>query len=363
MGAKRKRKRRLSPIRRRTRPGAPPGTVRPDPSSPKPVLRGMAFGPDRCLERLIEKLEDIDGVVGQEPVVWINVDGLGDGALIEAIGARLGVHALALEDVVNVHQRPKVEDYADGLFIVARMPWVDGSSATEQVSLYLTRSFVVTFQEQPGDCLDPVRDRIRKGRGRIRVAGPDYLAYAILDAIVDAYFPLLEKLGERLERLETSAVEARDPAVPRRLLEVRSELLGLQRTTWSLRETLVWLQREDNPFIAKETRVYLRDCVDHTVQLIEVMESYRELSTSLMEVYMSSVSNRMNEVMKVLTIIATLFIPLTFISSIYGMNFAPEASPWNMPELRWAYGYPFALGLMAVTALVLIAYFRRKHWL
>lgn len=344
-------------------PGAPPGTIEPEATAHAPVVTLMAYGPDALLTETINDPAELRGVCGSWPVTWVNVDGLGDADLLQSLGTMFGLHALALEDVVNVHQRPKVEDYEEDLFIVVRMPVMSDRLHTEQFSLFLGKNFLLTFQEIPGDCLDPVRDRIRRARGRVRNMRSDYLAYALIDAVIDAYFPLVERFADRIEALEDSAVEGLQPHLPRQILSIRHDLLTLRRAIWPLRETLNTLYREDFEFISDDTRVYLRDCFDHTVQLIDVIESYHEMSGSLMEVYMTSVSNRMNEVMKVLTMIATIFIPLSFIASIYGMNFDTERSPYNMPELSWRYGYPFALGLMGAIGLALLVYFRRKRWL
>lgn len=360
---KRKRKRRDVEIVRRTLPGAPPGEIRTDPDAPHPVLRVMAYGPDALSERALARPQDLGEFMGRWPVTWINVEGLGDAATLESLARLLGVHELALEDVVNVHQRPKVEEYENGLFIVLRMPRLEEAGATEQVSMYLTGRVLVTFIEDPGDVFDPVRDRLRSARGQLRNRGTDYLAYALIDASIDAYFPVLDVLSDRLNELELAAAKASSAKVPRDLMAQRQLLHGLRRVLWPLRDMLAALHREPLRQIREETRIFLRDCHDHSIQLIDVIETYRELTSSLMDLYTSTMSHRMNEVMKVLTVIATVFIPLTFISSIYGMNFNPEVSSLNMPELGWRYGYLFALALMLATALGLLYYFRRKGWL
>jgi magnesium transporter len=197
----------------------------------------------------------------------------------------------------------------------------------------------------------------------VRTLGPDYLAYALLDAVVDSYFPLLEQIGDRLEQLEEDVVSGKGRDAPKRLLDIRHDLLTLRRAIWPLREVLSTLYRDETPFIDRETQLYLRDCYDHAVQLLDVLEAYREMASGLMDVHLSTISNRMNEIMKVLTVIATIFIPLTFVSSIYGMNFDPDVSRWNMPELRWRYGYPFALAVMLAMTIGLLVYFRSRGWL
>jgi magnesium transporter len=345
-------------FRGRTKPGAAPGTIAVDPTAPKPKIRILAYGPDGVQETEVEDPAEIRGHLDGKPVVWVNVDGLGDAEVLKALGEAFGIHKLALEDVVNVHQRDKVEPYEEHLFIVARMANLpEDTLATEQVSLFLGANYVVTFQEREGDCLDPVRDRIRQGKGRIRKAGPDYLAYAILDAIVDHYFPILEAYGERLDHLEDEIMEEPTRATLARVHRTKRELLSLRRAAWPKREALSTLLREPSPLVSPETGVYLRDCYDHAVQILDITETYRELGSGLVDAYLSNVSNRMNEIMQVLTIIATIFIPLTFLAGIYGMNFS------YMPETQWRWGYFAAIGVMAAIAVGLVLFFRRRGWL
>ncbi|MBX3128000.1 MAG: magnesium/cobalt transporter CorA [Polyangiaceae bacterium] len=362
---KKTRRRRTSLIipHRRTLPGAPAGTIAVDPSAPKSVVTVMAFGPDDFVERQLDDVGTLKGLLVSHPVVWVNVDGLGDAAMLTALGEALGLHALAMEDVVNVHQRPKLEEYEDHVYLVLRMaPWGEAQT-TEQLSVFLGNKWVVTFQEEAGDCFDPVRERVRRARGKLRHLSADHLAHALIDAAIDDYFPVLEKLSDELDTIEEEILQRPTRHVPERLLEKRHRLLGLKRALWPLRDALAVLTRDETALVGDEARVYLRDCADHVVQLLDMVESYREIVGSLMDVYLSSVSRTMNEIMKVLTVIATIFIPLTFIAGIYGMNFDPDRSPLNMPELRWAYGYPFSLGVMLATALGLLYYFRRKGWL
>ncbi|MBI4183518.1 MAG: magnesium/cobalt transporter CorA [Proteobacteria bacterium] len=348
--------------RRRAGPGAPPGTLIADPTAARPVITVIGYGPDEIVERANPEPAELSSLIGRWPVLWVNVDGLGDVEAIRRVGETFGLHPLALEDVVNVHQRPKVEEYADHLYLVARMPRMGSALETEQVSLFLGRGFVLTFQERVGDCFDPVRQRLRAGRGRSRSAGPDYLAYALLDAIVDSFFPILERYGERVEELEDAVLAEPEIQVMADIHDAKRDLLLLRRAIWPQRDAISTLIRDDSPHVTRETRVFLRDCYDHTVQLIDVVETYREIASGLVEIYLSSLSARLNEVMKVLTVIATVFIPLSVIASIYGMNFDREASPWNMPELGWYWGYPFALGLMAAVGGGLLLHFWRKGW-
>ncbi|MGE5175618.1 MAG: magnesium/cobalt transporter CorA [Hyphomicrobiales bacterium] len=348
---------------RRPPPGTPPGTLIADPESPPPVLTVFAYGPDVLIERENVSVEEIASFDGKAPVLWINVDGLGDVSVIERLGQRFGLHPLALEDVVNVHQRSKVESYPGNLYIVARMISLEARIGSEQLSLFLGDGFLLSFQERRGDCFAPVRERIRQGRPRLRTGGAGYLAYALLDAVVDRYFPVLEEFGERLERLEGELVESPTRAAMRRVHAVKRDLLTLRRSLWPLRETVQALLREETGYFQAETRPYLQDCYDHAVQVIDVLETYRELGSGLLDVYLSSVSNRMNEIMRVLTMFASIFIPLSFIAGLYGMNFNSERSPWNMPELNWPLGYPFALALMALVAGGLLLFFRARGWI
>jgi magnesium transporter len=363
MAKRLKRLKRYVSRRRATKPGLPPGTLIVDPSAPRPLINLTGYGPETLVERQIEDLDEITRAMAEFPVVWVNVIGLGDVAIIEQLGKLFKLHRLTLEDVVNVDQRPKVEQYDAYLFIVARMPTLAERLSTEQFSMFLGSNFVLTFDEHPGDCLKPVRERLRNKRGRIRDVGADYLAYALLDAIVDAYFPIVETYGERLEVLEDATVRGVERDTPARLLMVRHDLLMFRRATWPLRDMLSSLYRDETPLLSADTRVYIRDCYDHSIRLLDVIETYREVTTGLMDLYMSGQSNRMNEVMKVLTMMATVFIPLTFIAGIYGMNFNTQKSPLNMPELEWYWGYPACLLVMAVTAALLVYYFYRKGWL
>jgi magnesium transporter len=359
-----RRRRWRTSVRRRTAPGASPGTIAPDPEASRPIIQVLAYGEEDFVERRLDSVEQAAEFAHKWPVVWINVDGLGDAATVEELGQMFNLHRLALEDVVNVHQRAKVEQYAEHLFLVARMvEFVEGRLASEQMSVFLGPNWVLTFQERLGDCFGPVRERIRQKRGRIRSAGPDYLAYALIDAVVDNYFPALERYGERLDELEAEVMAEPTRETVDRIHEVRSDLLLLRRSIWPHREAMAVLARDENPLITPETRIYFRDCYDHTIQIIDLLEADRELCSDLRDFYLSVISNRMNEVMKLLTIIATIFIPLSFIAGVYGMNFDSSASPWNMPELHWRYGYPVTLIVMAVLGLGMLYYFWRKGWL
>jgi magnesium transporter len=357
-------------IHRRTAPGAPPGIVVADPSQPAPVIQVIGFGPGGLIERELRTPDEAYSTVGEQTVTWINVEGLGDAKVIERFGELFHLHRLALEDTVNVHQRAKIEDYGDTLFIVLRM--VDrgeqhgGRCGTEQISIFVGNNWLLTFQEgRPGDSFDRVRTRLREGSGKMRQLGSDFLAYSMIDAVIDNYYPVLEVYAERLDELEEIVMDPRGRQTIDQLHEVKADLLVLRRAIWPLRDAMALLAREEHPRITENTRLFLRDCYDHVVQVVELIETYRELTADLRDLYMSSISNRINETMRILTIFSTLFIPLTFIAGVYGMNFDWKggAKPLNMPELHWYYGYPMALLIMLLTATSMFLYFYRRGWI
>ena len=351
---------RISP---RTAPGAPPGTVVVDPEAPKPVVSVYGCDADDIVEEQVDDLRAIPELREKWPLVWINVDGLGDADTLRTIGEMFELHPLAIEDVANANQRPKLEDYPDHIFLILRMPQIaEDEFRTEQLSLFFGAGYVITFQERPGDCFEPIRKRLRDVP-RTRFLDADYLAYALLDAIIDSYFPVLEAFAERLDNLEDRIAIQPGAELIGEIFETKHAMLSIRRAIWPTRDILNSMVREVMPLVSANTKTYLRDCYDHAVRIIDLVETYRELSAGLMEFYQSSVGHRMNEIMKVLTIIATIFIPLTFVAGIYGMNFNPERSPWNMPELGWYWGYPAVLLAMAVVAVVMILYFRHRRWL
>jgi magnesium transporter len=317
-------------------------------------------------EKQVAAIEDCFAFKTTPTVTWINIDGLHDVQIIEKIGQRFEMHPLVLEDILHTGQRPKYEDYEKHIFIVLTMLSLDGENhaiETEQVSIILGSNFVISFQERIGDVFEQLRDRIRNSKGRIRKMGPDYLAYSILDAVVDSYFSILEKIGDRVEVLEEELVEAPTEQTLQKIHRLKREMIILRRSVWPLREVISGLQRTESELITEPTSVYLRDVYDHTIQIIDTIESFRDMVSGMVDLYLSSLSNKMNSVMKVLTIIATIFIPLTFIAGIYGMNFNPEKSPFNMPELNWYWGYPVALLAMIIVAVIMLIYFRKKKWL
>lgn len=347
-------------------PGRAPGTLIVDPNSPKPIIRVFAYAPESdegdLIERTIEAPSAIPSLLKKWPTVWVDVSGMGDLEVVTQIQEVFGIHRLAMEDVLNVNQRPKVETYDGILYMVARLNELSPGLSSEQISIFLGKNFVLTFQERPGDSFDGVRDRLRKGKGRIRI-GPDHLAYALIDSIVDHNFPILETYSERLEVMEEEVIERPDKSTIAAVYSIKRDLLTLRRSVWPMRDLMNSLIRDQGDFFIGETNLFLRDCSDHVIQIMDLIESYREISSGLIDVYLSSVSNQMNDVMKVLTLIATIFIPLGFIAGLYGMNFDHETSRWNMPELFLPYGYPMALGLMGVIALSLVVYFRKKGWI
>jgi len=325
------------------------------------AVSAICYGPGSVEEVAIDDVRQISVLRERFPVVWVNVDAL-DNATIEEIGTAFGIHRLAVASVLEGDQRPKVEVYDDSCFVIARMARYCDHLITEQVSIFLGPGFVVTFQEIPGDCFESVRANARREGSRLRSAGSDYLAYALINAVIDSYFPLLETLDERLDELEHQAFVAPGAGTISDIHDVKRELLTLRRASWPHREVVSALLHDDVP-VTRETRIYLRDCYQSAVQVIDLLENYREIAASLTEGYLSTISNKLNEVMKLLTVFMAIFVPLSFIASLYGMNFQPSASPLNMPETIWYYGYPFALGLMAIVAGSLLYFFKRRGWL
>jgi len=346
---------RSGPAARSLSPGSPPGSSL---IAQQTVIQVLSYGPKEIREQVITDPAEAQAFLGKQPVTWVNVDGPVSAELLSKFGEIFELHPLALEDVASGHQRAKVEEYGKHHFMVTRMVALGKELETEQLSLFFGDNFVLTFQEcAGGDCLDSVRERIRRGMGKIREEKPDHLAYCLVDAVIDGYFPVLEELGERLETLEDDILARHDSRTPSRIHELKRNILTLRRSIWPLREAVNSLCRDAMPLVSKETRIYLRDCYDHAVRLIDLIEMYRELCADLRDLHLTAVSNRMNEVMKVLTIITTLFIPPTFIAGLYGMNFR------HMPELDWSWGYPFALGIMGLLVAGLVYFLNWKGWL
>lgn len=351
---------------RQTAAGAVPGTVKASPDAKKTKISLFLYN-EQSVEEIrefdISQLEEIKKKDDQ--VLWLQVEGLSDADAVKSIGKTFDFHSLSLEDVVNTHQRPKVEVYPEYLFVVSIQLHKNSDNAmeTEQISLFLGKNFIVTFQENKDSCFRAVEQRIEKGKGRIRKEKSDYLLYALLDAIMDGYYPVIHQFSDELEKLEDDIATEDDNGVIRKLHSIQSDLRRMKKISWWERDLLNSLIRDPNDFIREETHMFFRDCYDHSVQIIDAVTSNREMCSDLRDFHFSQVSNRTNDIMKVLTIIATIFIPLSFIAGLYGMNFDPAVSTWNMPELKWTYGYPFALLQMGAVTGSLLCYFWYRGWL
>jgi magnesium transporter len=348
--------------KRSKKAGLPPGTLVH--IGEKKVERAkitiIDYDEGQFKEEEIERVEECFPFRDKPYVTWINIDGVHQVAILEKLGKHFDLHPLLLEDIMHTEQRPKMEDFGDYIFVVLKVLYwdeKDNEIKPEQVSLILGSTFVISFQEGAGDVFNPIRERIRKAKGRIRKMKADYLAYALVDTIVDHYFIVLEKLGEKIENMEEDLVTNPTPETLQAIHTLKRELIFLRKSVWPLREAVNSLERGESSLIHESTDIYLRDVYDHTIQVIDTIETFRDMVSVMLDIYLSSVSNKMNEVMKVLTIIATIFIPLTFIASIYGMNFK------YIPELEWHWGYPAILFVMVAVGISMLAFFRRKRWL
>jgi magnesium transporter len=320
----------------------------------------ISYDPARLEEKELKYIEDSFAYKDTPPVSWINIDGLHEVELIEKIGTHFGIHPLTQEDIVNTGQRPKVEDFEDYIYLVLKMLKFDETSGhivSEQVSLILGPHYLISFQETQGDVFNSVRERIRKGRVHIRKSGPDYLAYALIDAVVDHYFLILEKMGERIEHFEEQLHVQPTPEILQAIYDLKREMIYFRKQVWPMREVLNTWQKAESALVQEANTVFIRDVYDHTIQVIDTIESFRDIISGMMDLYLSTVSNKMNEVMKVLTIMATIFIPLTFVAGIYGMNFK------YMPELEWKWSYPVLWMVLIVIFVGMVFYFKRKKWL
>ncbi|OGU13191.1 MAG: magnesium and cobalt transport protein CorA [Geobacteraceae bacterium GWC2_53_11] len=348
--------------KRSVKSGLPPGTLVHigDESNKAAHISVIGFTPDGVEERHFEQIDQYLANPCDGNVIWVNVEGVHDVDLIRTLGDKHSFHPLVLEDIVNTVQRPKIEDYGEYLFIVLRMlrPTEENSFSSEQLSIILGPDYLFTFQEGiEGDAFDTVRNRIRNGKGKIRTMGADYLAYALIDAIVDGYFSVLEVFGERIVDIEEELTVTPGQGSLHLINTMKKEIIYLRKTVWPLREAISFMERGDSPLLHDATRLYFRDVYDHTVQVIDTVETYRDLLSGMLDLYLSSISNRTNEVMKFLTVIGTIFMPLTFLVGVYGMNFK------YFPELEWHNGYFILWGLMIALALLMVAYFRKKRWL
>lgn len=348
--------------RRARKAGLPPGTLVYTGKARKEAVRIeiIDYDADNIQELVADSVDEVIPFKSSPTVTWLNLVGLHEVDVLERLGKHFNLHPLLMEDVLSTEQRPKLEDFGEHVFLILRALHYDESAketSTEQVAMVLGPNFVITFQEIPADPFEHVRERLRAGRGRIRTLGPDYLAYALIDAIVDYYFVILETVGENIEELGEEAVSDPTERTLHTIQTLKRELAQLRRSIWPLREVVSALQRGESPLIQDSTGIYLRDVYDHTIQVVETIEAFRDMVSGMFDTYLSSLSNRMNEVMKVLTIIATIFIPVTFVAGVYGMNFT------HMPELAFPWAYPTALGVMGAIAVFMLVYFKRKGWI
>ncbi|NLH48003.1 MAG: magnesium/cobalt transporter CorA [Myxococcales bacterium] len=340
---------------------APPPPMRGSPLSTSIHL--VAYGPDEFVEKLIVDPALIGNYLGKYPVTWVHVTGLYNLRVVQQLGDLFHLHHLVVEDVLHTAQRIKAEEYDTGRFIVARALSSAHRVETHQLSFFIGADFLLTFEERSSPHAAEVRDRLRAGRGKARKSGPDFLAYCLLDTVIDFYFPVLDGYGERLQRLEGKLLDKARVGFYTQIHRRKLELLTLRRAVRPLDEAIRSLLREKDELITPETQDHLRDCQDHTLKIVELTDTYRDIAQSLMDLYFFSLSHQMNEVMKVLTMIATIFIPLSFVAGIYGMNFNTAVSPLNMPELNWFFGYPFAMAIMIAVAVGMLYYFKTKGWL
>ncbi|HII01573.1 TPA: magnesium/cobalt transporter CorA [Methanosarcinaceae archaeon] len=329
------------------------------------VVRVWAYNQSELIEKELETVEDCLVFKGRPDLnVWINVDGLDRVEVIEKLGNCFGIHPLTLEDILNTGQRPKMEDYESYIYTVLKMMLLSKTGEedleeiiVDQVSIILGPNFLLSFQEREGDVFGPIRERLRKPDSRLRKSGVDYLAYSLIDSVIDYYFVILENFGEKVEELEDELIIDPRPETLHTIQRYKRDMILLRKSVWPLREMINGMQKVESGLIKESTRIYLRDVYDHTIQVIDSIEAFRDILSSMLDVYLSSVSNKMNDIMKVLTIIATIFIPLTFIAGVYGMNFE------YMPELRWKMGYPGVMAFMILIGITTFSYFKKKKWL
>ncbi len=348
--------------RSRKKAGSAPGTLVHvgEQKTDRPRITIMDYDDDQLTERRVDTIDELIPFMNSPTRTWVNIDGIHDLSMIERIGEHFGIHPLTLEDIVNTGHRPKLESFDNYLFIVLKMlqhNTEDGQVTSEQISILLGTHWLISLQEAPGDTFDPVRERLRKGKGRIRKSDCDYLAYALMDNVVDHYFHILETIGTQIEEVDDAVTENPQTDVLQVIHSLKQEVIYLRRQVWPLREIVNHMTREETELIHDSTRLYLGDVYDHVVQVMDTIESYRDLLGGMLELYISMVSNRMNEVMKVLTIIATIFIPITFVAGIYGMNFK------YMPELDWPWGYGLAWVVMVAMVVAMLLFFRKKRWM
>jgi magnesium transporter len=353
---------------RYSQPGTAPATLvaSSEQKGQKPQVSLIEYDAHTILEKRVEQIDEISSCLENDKISWIHVGGLGDVELLKELGLVFRIHPLALEDMLNAGQRPKVEEYDSQLFIVLQMAYStkDGDITFEQLCIVLGERHVITVQEEAArDVFEPVRQRLRQGGGNLRFMKADYLAYALVDAIVDHYFPLIERLGDSMEEFQETVLDDPTRERLRQLHDFRHAIAELRRAMWPQRDVLSRLVRDETGLVDERTRSFFRDCYDHTVIILDLLETFRDTTRNIMDLYHSSLSIRTNEVMRLLTVVISIFIPLTFIAGIYGMNFDRSASSLNMPELGWRFGYLYAIGLMLSVAIGMIIFFKRKKWL
>ena len=349
-------------IRRSRKSGLPPGSlvhIGPE-RTEKTRITVVDYGEGHFEEREIQSAAELAPYCGKSTVTWVDVVGIHDPRVIGEIGAQFRIHPLLMEDIMNTTQRPKIDDLGKYICLIVKLIRFDeaaGELRIEQLSLVFNDDVVLSFQESDSGIFRPLRERLRNGLGRIRAMGTDYLVYTLLDAVVDHYFVVMEWMGEKIDRFEDEVVAAPKRETLRNIQQLRDEILLVRRSVWPLREVVSLLERAESPLIDKTTAIYFRDVYEHTIQVMDTVDTYRDILSGMFDIYLSSISNRLNEVMKVLTIIATLFMPLTFLAGVYGMNFE------HMPELKWRYGYFLLWGVMIAVALGMLVFFRRKKWI
>lgn len=351
------------PKRRSRKTGLPPGSLIHigEQLTEKIKISVRNYDESSLQEIDIKTISECHQCVNRPPVTWVQIRGIHEVHVLEELGVLFGLHPLTLEDILNTDQRPKFEDYGNYIFIVLKTFHDNQNQKSEitpeQISIIVGPTFVLSFQERDTDIFKPVIDRIRSGKGRLRKSGADYLAYSLIDTVVDNYFSLLEKLGDKIDRVEESLVKNPSTENLQAIQHLKREMIFLRKSVWPLRETIGGLERTESKLIQKSTVIFLKDVYDHTIQVIDTIETFRDMLSSMLDIYLSSISNRMNEIIKVLTIIATIFMPLTFMAGVYGMNFK------YMPELEWQWGYFAVLACMTAVALAMLAYFKKKKWL
>lgn len=351
-----------TPGRKQSNVGLAPGTLVHvgEKKAEKTVIKAWLYNSEKLIEKELQTVDECQELKGQPGMnLWINVDGLDQIGIIEKLGGYFGVHPLTLEDVLNTGQRPKMEDYDSYIYAVLKMMLLDEEREEiliDQVSIIFGTNYILSFQEKEGDAFNPIRDRLKNSASRLRKNGVDLLAYSLIDAVVDNYFLILEHFGEEIEDLEEQLIVDPIPETLKAIQKYKRDMITLRRSVWPLRELINSLQRTESQLIKESTQIYLRDVYDHTIQVIDSIEAFRDILSSMVDVYLSSLSHRMNDIMKVLTIIATIFIPLTFIAGVYGMNFE------YMPELKWRWGYPAVMFAMTILGISMFLYFKKRRW-